>query len=87
MCTLTSGSKPEVTYSEVILLAVSGVGQDNFTKLNEVLTVSRIPLKAAAIPPSAEMRLMEHLRGVTLTELPDKKVRLLIGLARNTRCY
>ena len=48
--------------------------------LFKVLTVEKIPLRASPVPCRGSIKNFKHLHGITLSELPDKTVGLLIGL-------
>ena len=80
MSTLSSGSKSEVIDCMEISAIVSGHDGGEHIKLSDVFTVAEIPLKATSSPSLEEMTRLHHLQGITLSEIPDKKVGLLIGL-------
>ena len=84
MYTLSTGSKVDITDSMAISLTICEIDEDQPVELDEVLTVHHIPLKAASIPSDVELKHMKHLQSVTLLELKDKSVGLLIGLDAST---
>ena len=80
MTTLSSGSKSDSIDRMEITVKISGYESDELIELSDVLTVAEIPLNATPVPSSDEMAQLHHLKGITLPELPNKKVGLLIGL-------
>ena len=79
LCTLSSASRSDTVFCREIDLNVCGLDVNrNAVKLSKVLTISEIPLRAKAVPK--RMDRFPHLEGITMSELADKKVGLLIGL-------
>ena len=78
-CTLSSTSKFDTVFCREIDLNVYGLDVNrNAVKLSKVLTISEIPLWAKTV--LKRMERFPHLEGITMSELANRKVVLLIGL-------
>ena len=80
MFTLSSWSKLDVIDCMEISVIASEHDGGEHVKLSDVLTVAEIPLQATPSPSPEEMTRLHLLREITLSEIPNKKVGLLIGL-------
>ena len=80
LSTLSSASGLDPISCREIDLTVTGLDSKESVALSKVLTVEKIPLRASAVPCRGSIKKFRHLRGIILSELPDKTVGLLIGL-------
>ena len=64
----------------LISLSVCSIENGHELKLNDVMTVDRIPMKANLIPDQRDLDRYKHLQGVRFIELENESVNLLIGL-------
>ena len=80
LSTLSSASGLDPISCRKIDLTVTGLDSKESVALSKVLTVEKIPLRASAVPCRGSIKKFKHLRGITLSELPEKTVDLLIGL-------
>ena len=79
--TLTSsGSSSDVLNGMLVAFSVCSLEGGHEVKLDDVMTVDRIPMKANCITAQRDLDCYKHLKGVELRELEDKSVQLLIGL-------
>ena len=80
LTTLTSGAEGSAVNGTVVSLVVSDLGGKESIKIQDVLTIDRIPLEARPKPDLREFESWSYLEGVSFSEIEDKSVGILIGL-------
>ena len=80
LTTVTSGAEGSAVNGTVVSLVVCDFSGKESIKIQDVLTIDRIPLEARPKPDLREFESWRYLEGVSFSEIEDKLVGILIGL-------